>query len=245
MADRPDFPFYADQPVPLAGCDWLILMASLALALVVLSVSPQMAFPASLIPPFLFLGIPLLTLRVLAGRHWTAMFGGVDLRQIGQMVLFGVLTLVFSLAVALLLSQVAPLSQNPVTDRMQDLSAGQLAQLLLPTIPQLIGEEVFGILPFLATLWFCVTRRGLSRRMGVICGVAVSALIFGAAHLPTYDWNWAQALIGIGSARVVLTLAYVVTRNLWVSTGAHILNDWSGFLATFAFAHLPIGTEPV
>ncbi|MCE8422026.1 hypothetical protein LZ190_25835, partial [Rhodovulum sulfidophilum] len=84
-----------------------------------------------------------------------------------------------------------------------------LAARLLPTVPQLIGEELLGILPFLAVLWFCVTRMRLSRPAGILIGLLVSAPVFGAAHLPTYDWNWGQALLGIGSARVFLTLAYV------------------------------------
>ena len=92
----------------------------------------MMEFPASAIPPLLFLGVPLLALRRVAGRHWTVLFGPVGSRQVALMVLFG-----------------------------------------------------------------------------------------------------------------PLTLAHVVTRNLWASAGAHILNDWSGFLAAFAFAHLPIGTYPV
>ena len=36
-----------------------------------------------------------------------------------------------------------------------------------------------------------------------------------------------QCLVVIGSARLVLTWAYVWTKNIWVSTGAHILNDWA------------------
>jgi hypothetical protein len=36
-----------------------------------------------------------------------------------------------------------------------------------------------------------------------------------------------QSFVIIGSARLVLSLAYMKTKNLWVSTGAHILNDWS------------------
>lgn len=119
-----------------------------------------------------------------------------------------------------------------------------LVARLLPTVPQLIGEELLGILPFLAVLWFCVTRMRLSRPAGVLIGLLVSALVFGAAHLPTYDWNWGQALLGIGSARVFLTLAYVATRNLWVSAGAHVLNDWIGFIFAFAAGHAPIGSDP-
>ena len=41
--------------------------------------------------------------------------------------------------------------------------------------------------------------------------------------------RFAQALIGIGAARLVLTLAFIRTKNIGVSTGAHILNDWVGF----------------
>lgn len=52
-------------------------------------------------------------------------------------------------------------------------------------------------------------------------------MAFGLVHLPTYNWNLMQCLVVIGSARLVLTWAYVWTKNIWVSTGAHILNDWA------------------
>ncbi|WP_439487097.1 CPBP family intramembrane glutamic endopeptidase [Blastomonas fulva] len=55
----------------------------------------------------------------------------------------------------------------------------------------------------------------------------VSAIIFALLHLPTYNWNIVQCVVVIGSARFVLTLAYVWTKNIWVSTGAHIINDWT------------------
>ena len=35
-----------------------------------------------------------------------------------------------------------------------------------------------------------------------------------------------QAIVVIGSARIALTLAFIRTKNLWVSAGAHIINDW-------------------
>jgi membrane protease YdiL (CAAX protease family) len=243
MTKLPDFPFYSDRPVLLSGRHWLILMAALAIAFAALTLLPLQAFPQSLIPALLFLCIPLLALRWVAGPHWTALFRRVGLRQIGQMLLFGLLTLAGSMAVALILSQFVSFSDNPVSVTMGEMTTSDLIARLTPTIPQLIGEELFGILPFLAVLWLCVTRLGLSRWVGVCAALIVSALIFGAAHLPTYDWNWAQALIGIGSARVLLTLAYIATRNLWVSSGAHILNDWSGFLFAFAVGHAPMGSE--
>jgi membrane protease YdiL (CAAX protease family) len=39
-----------------------------------------------------------------------------------------------------------------------------------------------------------------------------------------------QCIIIIGSARLVLTLPWIMTKNIWVSTGAHIVNDWLLFL---------------
>lgn len=243
MTDRPDFPYYAGRPVLLSGRAWLILMASLALGFAALTLLPLPDFPLSLIPALVFLGLPLLALRLVSGAHWTALFRPVGLRQIGLMLLFGLLTFAGSMALALILSPVISFSENPVSLSLGAMTAPELVARLLPTIPQLVGEELLGILPFLAVLWLWVTVLGLSRRAGIALALILSALIFGAAHLPTYDWHWGQALIGIGSARIMLTLAYVATRNLWVSAGAHILNDWSGFLLVFAFGDAPITPE--
>ena len=54
----------------------------------------------------------------------------------------------------------------------------------------------------------------------------MSSLLFGLIHLPTYDWNLIQCIVVIGTARMVLTLGWILTKNIWVSTGAHIINDW-------------------
>lgn len=244
MTAKPDFPFYNGRPIPFEGRDWLLLMGSLAVALAVLTLLPLRHFPQDLVPALLFLAIPLLALRRVAGPHWTALFRPVGLREIGLMLLFGLLTLVGSILAGLILSQFLTFSGNPVAESFDGMTGTALAARLLPTVPQLIGEELLGILPFLAVLWFCVTRMRLSRPAGVLIGLLISALVFGAAHLPTYDWNWGQALLGIGSARVFLTLAYVATRNLWVSAGAHVLNDWIGFIFAFAAGHAPIGSDP-
>lgn len=243
MTPSSDFPYYRGHPVPLGASAWLLLLASLAAAFAALTLIPAEGFPQNLLPALLFLFIPLLALRAVAGTHWTALFRKVGLRQIGQMVFFGALTLAGSIGTALILSQFVTFSNNPLSTAVTEMTTAELVERLIPTIPQLIGEELLGVLPFLAVLWLCVTQLGLSRRVGIVIGLLISSLIFGAAHLPTYDWNWGQALIGIGSARVFLTLAFIATRNLWVSSGAHILNDWSGFLFAFSFGHAPMGSE--
>lgn len=243
MTETPDYPYYAGQPTLLEGRQWLILMAALVLGFAALVLIPLVTFPLDLIPALLFLGIPLFALRWVAGPHWTAMFRPVGLLQVGQMVLFAMMTLAGSMVVALILKQFVSFSDNPVSLQVGEMTALELAGRLIPTIPQLIGEELFGILPFLAVLWLCITHLGMSRRVGIAIALVVSAIIFGAAHLPTYDWHFGQAVIGIGSARILLTLAFIATRNLWVSSGAHILNDWTGFLFAFAIGHAPIDTD--
>lgn len=42
----------------------------------------------------------------------------------------------------------------------------------------------------------------------------------------------------IGTARLVLTLPWIMTKNIWVSTGAHIANDWLLFSVTLFGAGL-------
>lgn len=112
---------------------------------------------------------------------------------------------------------------------------GQILAFCVGTGIQLLGEEVFTILPFLALMWV-LTRRGTSRKTSILIAWLATAVWFGAAHLPTYDWNFAQAIIVIGAARVVLTLAFIRTKNLWVSFGAHVLNDWTTFTLTLIAA---------
>ena len=78
--------------------------------------------------------------------------------------------------------------------------------------------------------WPCCTwltnRFGVGRKGAIVGAWLISSLLFGLIHLPTYDWNLIQCIVVIGSARMVLTLPWILTKNIWVSTGAHIVNDW-------------------
>ncbi len=240
MQSRPDFPYYDGRPVAVGITGWLVLLCSVALAFAALTMIPLRVSPANVAPALLFVTIPLIALRMVAGTYWAVLFDTVGLREIALMAGFAVMTIAVSFTVALALSQVVGFSANPVSEAMQQMTGAQFAWILAVTIPQLIGEELLAILPFLFSLWLCVTRLGMPRRSGIFIALIVSALLFGAAHLPTYDWNWTQSLVVIGSARIVLTLAFIATRNLWVSAGAHILNDWAGFIFTYELGPTPV-----
>lgn len=200
------------------------------------------AFPLNYVAPMLFVGLPLGALAYVSQGRLDALFHGYGLKAFGYSVGFMLLTIAISALVALVLSRFLSFSANPSANMLAGMDAGGLLIFLSQTFIQLLGEEVVTILPLLAVLWFCVQKLKLSRRVGLIVAVLVSTAWFGALHLSTYDWNLVQCFIVIGSARLVLTAAYLVTRNLWVSFGAHLLNDWSIFLLSFAGSHLPIGS---
>jgi hypothetical protein len=103
-------------------------------------------------------------------------------------------------------------------------STGRVAYFA-KTIPQLFGEEVVTLLPFLALLYLLTSRFGVGRKGAIVGAWLVSSLLFGLIHLPTYDWNLVQCIVVTGTARPVLTLPWILTKNIWVSTGAHIIND--------------------
>lgn len=238
-----DFPYYQGDPVQISGPGWLVVMIALVVAFAQLELLTLTTFPLVFIPALLFTGLPLLALMAVTGWRAPAVFRPMGLKGLFAGLGFALLTIVSSMVVGLLLSRTMEMSANT---SVADLAAAGVDDLLLflaRTFIQLIGEELITILPFLAVLWFCVSRFGMARRWALVIAFIVSTLLFAALHLPTYDWNVAQCLGTIGTARVVLTLAYVVTRNLWVSATAHVANDWSLFLMSFAGGHLPIGTN--
>lgn len=229
--DGADFPFYAGDPVGLSLGRWLVVCIACLVAYLALILIPRANPVVGLLPQILFTGIMLAAIAWAAGSRWTALFRRVRPADIGLMVLFAAINLVVTFAVAALVSRFFEVSANPELGSPPASAPDRIA-VYVGTAIQLLGEELVTILPLLALLHVLASRGTLSRTAAVILSWLVTAVWFGALHLPTYDWNVAQALIIIGVARLVLTLAYIRTKNLWVSTGAHILNDWS--LLTFS-----------
>jgi len=133
------------------------------------------------------------------------------------------------MGVGALLKPFVAFQSNAAVAGIADQGAMGLWLLYIRTALQLLGEEVITILPFLALLTLFTRRLGSIRKAAILWAWLLSALFFGLIHLPTYDWNLIQCVLIIGSARLVLTLPWIMTKNLWVSTGAHILNDWALF----------------
>lgn len=225
-----DFPFYNGAPVRLGWGRWLFLLGAVALGFATLIAPlPLFADPiGGFIAAILFSVIPLAALALVAGRHWTALFRRPTIADLKWTPLFIVVNLGASAAVAMVVQLVFGAAANPATSFGEPTFA-KLAAFYPRTGIQLVGEEVLTILPFLAVLWLAYDRFGLSRPHAIVAAWLVSALPFALVHLPTYQWNWAQCLLVIGTARLVLTLPYILTKNLWAAVFTHVLYDWMLF----------------
>jgi hypothetical protein len=239
----PDFPYYRDDPVTISTTGWLIVLAAVALSFSALVIPLPFAdgVGSGWVRTAVFVGLPLVGLAIAARGEWKAIFGHVGLREVRLMAGFAVLNIVISFSVGALVKTFGTATANAGVASAAELQGLGLANFFAKTGVQLLGEELITILPFLAILTFCHQRAGLSRNASVLLAWVLSAAAFGLIHLPTYDWNIVQCLVVIGSARLILTWAYVWTKNIWVSTGAHILNDWGIISATIFLPPLVAG----
>ena len=235
-----DFPYYNGSPASISGIKWLFVLVMVAVGFLVLG-APLPLFDGDwgqFIPAILFFAMPLAALAVVTPKHWTAIFRKVGGRDIMWMAVFAVINLLVSLGAAAVVTGIFGTTTNPAVSALTTMTAAGRILFYLRTIPQLFGEELLTVLPFLALLTLFSARMALSRKTSIVWASLVAALVFGLAHLPTYGWNIQQSVLVIGLARLILLLPYIKTKNIWVSTGAHILNDWALFTVTILGAGL-------
>ncbi|MEF1311224.1 type II CAAX endopeptidase family protein [Vibrio mytili] len=233
-----DFPFYNDSPTHIDTKNWLVILLGVAIGFTVLTVDMPLLKGefAGVIRSILFFAIPLVVYHLVAKPFFHAIFRKLSWRSVGVMFFIALLNLVVTVSIGAIFLNTLGAESNAALVALKDQDLQQRLLFLLQSIPQLFGEEVLTILPFLAFLYVGYSKLGLSRRMSVLLAWFLSSLVFGLVHLPSYNWNWAQCIVVIGSARLILSLAYIRTKNIWVSTGAHIINDWVIFLLVMAAA---------
>ena len=242
-----DFPFYNGKPVFVKGTQWLwsmvLVFGGFALARLLSdlmkSSAPELA---SMLFSVLMTGFMVCALLVVSGKsHWKALFRRFQLRDVGLVLVFYVIAMALSTAVGLVVTQLAGTSPaNPAeTALAENPTVLQFLLLVLRLFIQLWGEELLTILPLLALLWLGTQKAGMGRKTALIMAVVISSLLFGALHLPTYSWNFATCLLILPVTRVVLTLAYIRTKNILVCFLIHFLFDFLSFLASFFGAYLP------
>ena len=238
--DGRDFPFYNLLPVEISTWKWIAIILSCIAgfaSLLFIGFENQIL---NLIPRIMFVGIPLATFIILAKPNWRAIFKPLKWADIPTMIVFWLLTLGLSAAAAFIVTGGNPagghLAANSATDTVLAGGIWGVVGFYLGTFIQLFGEELVTILPFLAVLYWLHAKIKVSRKMAIILATIVTAISFGAMHLPTYGWNVVQAIVLIGIARIALTLAFIRTKNILVSFGAHVLNDWVTFTVVLVVA---------
>lgn len=235
-----DFPFYNGVPASISNLQWVFVLAMVVLGFLVLALPipwPNGTF-WQFIPAILMPGIPLGALAYVAPGHWKAIFGKVGGREVKLMFGFALLNIVVSMSVGAILNALTEVTPNAATAQLGGLDLTGRIAFYGKTIPQLFGEEVITLLPFLALFQWLSKGFGMQRKGAIIGTWLTTSIVFGLIHLPTYDWNWIQCIVVIGSARVMLTLPWIRTKNIWVSTGAHIVNDWLLFTMSLLGAGL-------
>ena len=239
MKPDPDFPYYDGEPVEISAIQWLVPLAAVGAATCILLGQPQV-FSESywrLGPGVLLAILPLAGLALVTRGHWKALFRKVGLKEIGWMFAFALLNYAIAIPLGLISVNLFETAANPGISGMSDSGVSEQILFFANSVPQLIGEELITIIPFIAIMYFLTRKMNVGRTSAIIVAWLVTAVWFAAIHLPTYNWNILQCLVLIGGARLVLTLAYIKTKNIWVSAGAHIINDW----ATFGFALMGAG----
>ena len=226
-----DFPFYNGVPAPVSNRQWLFVVAMVVVGFLALALPipwPGGVFGA-LMPALLMPGIPLVALACVSKGRWTSLFRKVGVREVRLMFGFALLNIVVSMAIGATVRAMTEVTPNGATAQLAGMdTAGRIA-FFAKTLPQLFGEEVITLLPFLAVLTWLTPNARLGRKGAIVVAWVSTSVLFGLAHLPTYGWNVVQCIAVIGSARMVLTLPWILTKNIWVSTGAHIINDWTLF----------------
>lgn len=235
-----DLPYYRPAPEGFSLTGWLIVLVAVAVSFVVLIIAQQHfhAGFAGFIPPLLFVLIPLVAVAAIAGAKAPfALFRTVGFRDVWLMVLFFVLNFVVTIIVGTLMNSAFHTAANPAGDMVASAAGVDQVLFFFWSAVQLLGEEIFTILIFLGVM--AGLNRVMSRKLALCLAALVAAIIFGLVHLPTYQGNIVQA-VALVPVRIVLLMPFIITRNIWTSTGAHILNDWAIFSMS-AYAGMQAG----
>lgn len=230
-----DLPYYRGTPIGFSLAGWIIVLASVAAAFVVL-MRTQLFFHsgfAGFIPPLLFILIPLVAMAALGGiQAPLALFRSLRLKDLWIILLFFVLNFILTIIVGTLINSAFHTAANPAGDMVATASGVDKILFFFWTAVQLLSEEIFTILIFLGAL--ARLSRMMSRKVALGLATLVASIIFGLVHLPTYQGNMVQAA-ALVPIRIVLLMPFIITRNIWASTGAHVLNDWTTFgMAAYA-----------
>jgi len=231
-----DFPYYAGHPVSLSVVGWFLVlgMTAAGYAALMASAHPWHGPVEHWVGVLLFIALPIAGLRLAAGHHWKVLFVAPTWRDLWIGLAFVPAVLAGAALSAILIMKLGPATPNPAVALLERLKGLDLALFLSSTPPQIFGEELLTVLFLLALLTIFRSGFKQSRSVSIVLAWALSACVFGALHLPTYGWRLGQVMAIVAGARLVLSLPYLITKNIWAPTVTHVTHDWIAFVLVLA-----------
>jgi membrane protease YdiL (CAAX protease family) len=180
-----------------------------------------------ILPGIIYLLLNIAGLEWASKDNWKLLFKKVTWKDVWLALGAAIVAIVLALILGAILGTSG--HANPSASMDHDLLGFLVNQF--ETIFQLMGEEFLAIVPFLA---FVSLGKYLKWNQTLITVLAVilSSILFGMAHA----WAYGGLLAGIQAtfvARIILTLTFVKTKNIWVSYFTHYLYDFSIFTVVF------------
>lgn len=213
LDDGIDIPFYNDNP-KLSTFEWLILLAAVLLVIGYLTVIPISNDYLS-IAVFLTCTIPAL---YICKGNYSLFFKKLRLKDIKIIILCVIAIYVYAGIIRAIL---APFTEMPVHAGFQEtITLITVINMFL----EVMGEEFFKIFILLLVMYVIYKLTG-NRNMSIITGLFVSMTIFGLAHYYAYDGKILQILLLQGLGSIFAYLAYLKTKNIWVTFLAHLIQN--------------------
>ena len=197
--DDDDFPYYDGKPVEIATWKWLCIIASCVVAFVALMMLPEDDNISAPLPRILFPAIMLAVFIGLTGRYWTAIFRRLRLRDVWTILGFLLFDMAVTFGVALVVRRFFGASGNTASEGLGEAGTADTVAFYVGTALQTSARSSSRSSPCSPSST-AAPQGPTEPQDGVVVASLLSAVWFGAAHLPTYDWNFAQCFLIIGIA---------------------------------------------
>ncbi|KYG33415.1 CPBP family intramembrane glutamic endopeptidase [Priestia endophytica] len=194
-------------------------------------VTEQNSISRNLISTVCFTLIQVLCFYLLFRKNIKWFFKKISWRQIKWAFYFSVVALLISMSIALLITKSSyALDSNP---SIEDQGIVQVIKLIIG----LLGEEILFFSTFFLVLSLCLKKNFKKRMLNLYVSILFSCLVFGLAHLWTYDFNIVQCLIVIGLPSAIKVILYLWSKNLWCTYLQHFMYDFIVFLLVIMYSY--------
>lgn len=145
--------------------------------------------------------------------------------------IFIILSIIGSYIISIItgLISTAIFQQSIIVNPIKEQFSGSLVNsflLLFKTVFMLAGEEILVTVPLVIIVSLLIHKTKISKSKAVIISTILTAIIFGAIHLPTYQWNLFQCFVVVALTRIPFTIVSLKSDSMITGIAGHIVFDW-------------------